>query len=108
MTPRNGRAGAKVALPDGYVCVALEQQPMQRAAGGEDCDMQDQEGAKHWKAAHTYESVTLWGHDQVPAKGEPAQRCIEFLRLAQKVRRGARDWLEGRPRVRGGLRARGG
>jgi hypothetical protein len=87
-------AGAKIALPDGYVCLALEQQPTQ-AKDSEDCEGGCQEGAKHWKAVHAFQSITLWGHDQVPAKGEPSQRCIDFLRLAQKVRGAAQSNWEG-------------
>ena len=69
------RAGATLAVPEGYTGAVLRQSD----AGGE-------EGGPAWRADARFSSVSYWNHDTHPAKTDGARRCFEFLSLAKAVR----------------------
>ena len=40
-----------------------------------------------WAAQATFKELTYWNHDTAPVKTDPLQRCMDWLKLAVKVRR---------------------
>jgi hypothetical protein len=78
-------AGTPKQLPEGYQGLLLKPCGAGAKPGSSSSDTQQ----RSWQATGSFQQVTVWNHDTVPAASDWHMRCIDFLALADKV--GARN-----------------
>ncbi|KAF6259160.1 ribonuclease H2 non-catalytic subunit-domain-containing protein [Scenedesmus sp. NREL 46B-D3] len=74
--------GTPQQLPEGYQGLLLK--PCGGAKQGGSSSSSDTQ-QRSWQALHSFQQMTVWNHDLVPASSDWHMRCIDFLALADKV-----------------------
>jgi hypothetical protein len=73
-------AGTAKQLPEGYQGLLLKP-----AGGAKPGSSSSDTQQRSWQAVASFQQLTVWNHDNVPAASDWHMRCIDFLALADKV-----------------------